>query len=69
MLAFKILFSLCFAASLIGGIYLLKNFNRLLGRDPNVPSENESSLLLNRSQVVLIWLLSMKLFGMMAIML
>lgn len=69
MLAFKVIFILCFLASLLGGIYLLKNFDKLLGRDPNVPSENESSLLLNRSQVVLIWLLSMKLFGMMAIML
>lgn len=66
MFALKIVFLLAFIATFVGGIMLLKNFNKAFGPDPNVPSENESSLLLNKSQAILIWLFALKLFGLMA---
>ena len=49
-------FSVLFVAALVAGVYLFKNFNRILGTDPQVPTENSGSLRLNKVQVVVIWL-------------
>jgi len=48
-------FSVLFIAALLAGVYLFKNFNRILGTDPQIPAENSGSLLLNKVQVVVIW--------------
>ncbi len=65
MLGLKIAFSVCLVIVFLGGIFTLRNFDKWFGGSVDVPSENESSLLLNKSQVILIWLLAMKLFTMM----
>jgi len=49
-------FTVLFIAALLAGVYLFKNFNRILGTDPQVPTENSGSLRLNKVQVVVIWL-------------
>ncbi|HWL54073.1 MAG TPA: hypothetical protein VNQ90_16645 [Chthoniobacteraceae bacterium] len=69
MLAFKLFFVVLTAIAVIGGILLLKSFNRVFGADVAVPSENESSRFLNKTQVVVLWLMVVKLLGMMAIIL
>ena len=65
MLGLKIAFSVCLVIVLVGGYVTFKNFDNWFGSSVDVPSENESSLLLNKSQVFLIWLLAVKLFTMM----
>jgi len=56
VLVLRIVFSVLFVATLIGGYFLFKNYNRLLGPDPSVPSDNEGSRGLNKVQVIVIWL-------------
>ncbi|MDR3456776.1 MAG: hypothetical protein P4N60_04980 [Verrucomicrobiae bacterium] len=55
-LVLRIVFSVLFIATLAGGYFLFKNYDRLLGPDPSIPSENEGSLGLNKVQVIVIWL-------------
>jgi len=69
MLAFKILFAVLTAIAVVAGIVFLKSFNRIFGVDAAVPSENESSRLLNKTQVVVLWVMIVKLLAMMAIIL
>ncbi len=69
MLAFKLIFSVLAAISFVSGILFLKNFNRIFGTDTVVPSETAGSRLLNKAQVVVLWLMAVKLFLVMAIIL
>ena len=50
----RIIFSCLFVATLIAGIYIIKNFERLLGKDPTV-TENSGGRALNKVQVITIW--------------
>jgi hypothetical protein len=65
MLAFKIAFGIGLAITFAAGIVTLINFNKWFGPDKDVPSENESSRLLNKGQIIIMWLLAMKLMYMM----
>ncbi len=65
MLGLKIAFIACLVVLFVAGIVTLKNFDRWFGMDPEVPSDNESAAFLNKSQVVLIWVLGMHLLLMM----
>lgn len=69
MLAFKLFFVALTAFAVVAGILFLKSFNRIFGVDAAVPSENESSRFLNKTQVVVLWLMIVKLSAMMAIIL
>lgn len=69
MFAFKLFFLVMAVLTLVGGVVMLKNFSRIFSVGSAVPSENESTLLLNKAQVVVIWLMLFKLFAMMAIIL
>ena len=51
----RIIFSVLFVGTLVAGVYLFKNFERLLGADPQVPTDNAGSRGLNKVQVVVIW--------------
>ena len=65
MFGLKIAFGICLVIVFALGITTLRNFDKWFGASLDVPSENESSLLLNKTQVLLIWLLAMKLLTMM----
>jgi len=52
----RIVFGTLFIATLAAGYFLFKNYDRLLGPDPSVPSDNEGSRGLNKVQVIVIWL-------------
>lgn len=54
-LLFRILAAGVFFASLFAGFYLLKNFQRLFGVDPNMPSENGSARAYSKVQIFSIW--------------
>lgn len=50
-------------ATLLAGAYLLKNFQRLFGTDPSLPSENSSARAYNQVQVFSLWAHALFLFG------
>lgn len=68
MFFLKILFIAGLIATFVFGIIGILRFEKWFGHDPNVPSDNESASLLNKSQFVMVWLLTLLLFGLMAVM-
>ncbi len=69
MFFLKILFVIGLILTFVGGIIGILRFDKWFGHDPNVPSDNESVSVLNKSQFIMVWLLTLLLFGLMAIML
>jgi hypothetical protein len=65
----SIVFGVLFVGVLAAGCYLLKNFERLFGVDPECPYENSGASGLNKVQVVAIWLHALALTGGMAFLL
>lgn len=65
MLLLKVSFAICLVLIILGGIVMLKNFDRWFGLDAQAPSDNESAVLLNKSQAVIIWIFSIKLCALM----
>jgi hypothetical protein len=63
-LIFRVFCGLGLVASLLGGWYLFRNFDRLLGVDPEVPSESRGARGYTRMQVVAVWLHIVVFFGM-----
>ena len=55
LLLFRILAAIVFFATLYAGYYMLKNFRKFFGADPNIPSENESARAYSTLQVFVIW--------------
>ena len=51
----RIVFSCLFIGTLIVGLYILKNFEKLLGKDPQVRTDNSGARALNKVQVITIW--------------
>lgn len=54
-LVFRILSTLVFFATLYAGYYLIKNYQRLFGVDPNMRSEVSSARAYSKVQVFSIW--------------
>jgi len=52
---FRFLAGLVFFATLYGGYYMLKNFQKLFGADPEIPSENGSARGYRNLQIFVIW--------------
>ena len=52
----QIIFALLFLGVLGIGGYVLANFNRFFGPDPNIPSENGSARAYTKVQFILVWL-------------
>jgi hypothetical protein len=48
-------FSLLFIATLLAGVYLLRNSERLFGIDPNMPSETSSGRAYGIMQAFVVW--------------
>jgi len=59
----RIGFGVLFIGTLIGGYFLFKNFDKLLGPDPSVSGDNEGSRGLNKVQVIVLWLHLLALTG------
>lgn len=59
----RIIFTGLFLGTLVAGYFLFKNFDKLLGADPQVPTDNSGSRGLNKVQVVVIWLHAVLLTG------
>ena len=55
ILLIRIVASVVFIAALFAGYYLLKNYQKLFGVDPNMPSEGPSSRAYSQVQVFAIW--------------
>ena len=49
-------FTLLFIGTLFVGVYLLRNYQRLFGIDPNVPSENGNVGSHNKLLIFVLWL-------------
>lgn len=56
-------FTLLFVTVLVSGIYIFKNFEKLFGADPSIPSEGESSRAYTKAQVFLVWIHALFLTG------
>ncbi len=60
---FKTFFWLCFAATLFAGFYLMKNYQRFFGVDPDVPSERSSARVYTATMVFAVWIHMLLCFG------
>ena len=65
----QIIFGLLFVGLLGIGGYVLANFNRLFGPNPEIPSENESARTYTKVQFVVVWLHALGLTGAFALLL
>lgn len=66
---FRLISIIAFFSVLFAGFYLARNFEKLSGVDPNMPSENSSSRAYNKLQVFLIWAHALLLTGMLSLLL
>ena len=55
LLFIRLVFTGMFVVTLLAGAYLVKNFQKLFGVDPDMPSESGSSRAYTRIQVFLVW--------------
>jgi hypothetical protein len=62
-------FSLLFIATLLAGVYLLRNSERLFGIDPSVPSETSSGRAYGKMQAFAVWAHAAALTGAFALLL
>lgn len=51
----RFVFSGLFVATILIGFYLWRNYERLFGVDPNMPSENGSARAYSKVQVFSVW--------------
>lgn len=65
----RLIFTGLFLVTLLAGVYLAKNYQRLFGVDPNMPSENASSRAYSKVQIFTIWAHAVLLTGAFALLL
>ena len=65
----RLIFTGAFFLTLLAGVFLFKNYQRLFGVDPGMPSENSSSRAYTKVQVFLVWLHFVVLSGSFALLL
>ncbi|RFC41736.1 MAG: hypothetical protein DVB28_002212 [Verrucomicrobia bacterium] len=58
-----------FLLLLFGGVWILNKYKRLFEFDPDMPSENSSSLNYNKLHVIALWLHALLLTGAFALLL
>ncbi len=63
LLTLRWIFTGLFIAVFLGGLWTLKNYQRLFGTDQEMPSENSSSRSYNKMQALLLWLHALLLTG------
>ena len=54
-LVVRSVFAVLFLGTLVAGFYLFKNFEQLFGADPRIPADNSGARVLNKVQVIAIW--------------
>jgi hypothetical protein len=64
---FRVIFALAFVGTLIAGLIILKNYEKLFGVDRYLPSENSSARSYGKVQVLAIWLHAVALTGALAL--
>jgi hypothetical protein len=69
LLFFRLIFTGLFIGVLLAGVYLFKNYQRLFGVDPNIPSENGSTRAYSKIQVFSVWVHALLLTGAFALLL
>ena len=69
LLFFRLIFTGLFIGTLLAGVYLFRNYHRLFGVDPNIPSENGSARAYSKVQVFSVWIHAVLLTGAFALML
>jgi len=52
---FQFIATLLFIGTLLAGLYLLRNHERLFGVDPGMPSETSSSRAYSKMQAFVVW--------------
>ncbi|MEO6740028.1 MAG: hypothetical protein ABIP20_07240 [Chthoniobacteraceae bacterium] len=60
---FQFIFTVLFIGTLVAGVYLFRNYERLFGVDPEVPSENSSARAYSKMQVFVVWVHAAVLTG------
>ena len=63
----RIVFTSLFFVTLAAGFYIFKNYQKLFGVDPNMPSEGPSSRAYSKVQVFSIWAHATVLTGALAL--
>jgi hypothetical protein len=66
---FRVIFGLLFLGVLAAGGYLFKNYQRLFGPDPSIPSENSSARGFTKLQAFVLWAHAAALTGAFALLL
>ena len=69
LILFRLIFTGLFVATLFAGVYLFKNYQRLFGVDPNIPSENGSARAYSKVQIFSVWIHAVLLTGAFALLL
>jgi hypothetical protein len=59
----RIVFTSLFILTLLGGAYLFRNYQKLFGADPDMPSENSSARAYSKVQVFSVWAHAVLLTG------
>lgn len=54
LLVFRVLASLVFVSGLCAGAYLLRNYERFFGPNPDLPSENSSARAYSKLQIFVV---------------
>ena len=65
----RVVFTGLFLVTLFAGVYLFKNYEKLFGVDPDMPSEGPSSRAYSKVQVFSIWAHATVLTGAFALLL
>lgn len=65
--AIRLVFAGLFGLTLFAGYLLAKNYQKLFGVDPLIPSENDSARAFSKLQAFVIWIHALGLTGSMAL--
>lgn len=65
----QIVFFFAFLGTLLIGGYVVWNFNRFFGPDPNIPSETASGRTYTKVQIITVWLHAVAITGALAFLL
>lgn len=52
---FRVFATVIFLGTLYAGFYMFRNFEKLFGADPNIPSENGSARAYSKVQIFSLW--------------
>lgn len=64
----KIFFVTGLLVTLVAGVYLFKNHEKWFGLDPDKPAETSGERTYTKAQMFICWLITVKLFAMLALM-